>query len=204
MSNDTAVDAKMGLQKTWTFWFFKPSTGGAGEDAESYDKQLQKLDDCDTIQDFWACFNALPSPDTLQHKHCFHLMKTGVKPEWEDSENANGGIWTFKVDKQNSYEVWQAILMAVVGEQFTCVLPATDEICGVTVKGGSANGAQLIFQVWHKDERSKNEVLEKLKTVVNRKADFSQSFYRSNQSQTQTLNKGSSTHSLQSKVREKE
>jgi len=166
---------------------------GTGDEADVYDKQLQQLDDFDTIQDFWSCFHALPSPDTVQYKHCFHMMKTGVKPEWEDTENVNGGTWTFKVEKQNSYDVWQSLLLSVIGETFTCALPSSDEICGVTVKGGSTNGAQLFIQIWHKDSRYRNEVIEQLKQTVGRRADLSTSYYTFNHTKAQQFHKSATT-----------
>eukprot|EP01006_Ploeotia_vitrea_P057293 TRINITY_DN68164_c7_g2_i1.p1 TRINITY_DN68164_c7_g2~~TRINITY_DN68164_c7_g2_i1.p1 ORF type:complete len:208 (+),score=21.44 TRINITY_DN68164_c7_g2_i1:39-662(+) len=172
---------KIPLQKCWTFWFFKPQISGAcSDESEAYNKQLQKLDDFETIQDFWACYNALPSPATLSHKHCFHMMKQGVKPEWEDKENQAGGTWNFKVDKQKSEEVWQTLLLAIIGEQFPCVLPQGDDICGVTAKGGATTANQLIFQVWHKNQEHKAAVFEKLKSLLSKIAELSSMFYKSN------------------------
>ena len=37
-----------------------------------------RMEDFDTVQDFWSCFNALPSPLALASKHCLHIMKRGV------------------------------------------------------------------------------------------------------------------------------
>lgn len=169
---------KIPLQKCWTFWFFKPQT--SPEDVEL----MQPLDDFDTVQDFWACYNALPSPITLGPRQCFHMMKQGVRPEWDDDGNQRGGIWTFKVDKQIGTEVWQTLCLATIGEQFASVLPRQDDICGLTAKGGPPNSSQLILQVWHKDESYKGAVYDKLKTVLSKLTDINNSYYRANAEET--------------------
>eukprot|EP00993_Chasmostoma_nieuportense_P004006 NODE_4691_length_753_cov_98.857827_g4531_i0.p1 GENE.NODE_4691_length_753_cov_98.857827_g4531_i0~~NODE_4691_length_753_cov_98.857827_g4531_i0.p1 ORF type:complete len:207 (+),score=43.61 NODE_4691_length_753_cov_98.857827_g4531_i0:45-665(+) len=175
--NDARGD-KIPLQRCWTFWFFKNLTGS--DEAEWSNKQLQRLDDFDTIQDFWGCYNALPSPVTLGHKQCFHMMKNAAKPEWDDECNRRGGIWSFRTDKAIGDDVWQTLLLAVIGEQFACVLPRTDDICGLTVKGGPPSSNQLIFQVWNKEEASRGVVLDKLRNVLGRLTRLDTSSYKCN------------------------
>ena len=52
------------------------------ETEDSYNKQLQRLDDFQTVADFRSCLHALPAAVTLGHKQCFHMMKENVRPEW--------------------------------------------------------------------------------------------------------------------------
>eukprot|EP00992_Anisonema_acinus_P006158 TRINITY_DN19904_c0_g1_i1.p1 TRINITY_DN19904_c0_g1~~TRINITY_DN19904_c0_g1_i1.p1 ORF type:complete len:213 (+),score=50.92 TRINITY_DN19904_c0_g1_i1:54-641(+) len=176
--NMDAFDSKVPLQRCWTFWYFKPRAGADAADA------LLKVMDVDTIQDFWACFNALPSTATLMPKFALHMMKQGVKPEAEDEALRNGGVWSFKVDKSQGDFVWQALLMSTIGEQFACVLPRSDGVCGITVRGGPPQPNQVIFQVWHRDESSKSILYDKLKTILGKNSDLGSSTYRSNKDES--------------------
>lgn len=182
--NIVKVDGKIPLQRTWTFWFFKPSDAISTE--EEWNRQLQRLDDFDTIQDFWACYNALPSPTTFNSRQCYHMMMKGVRPEWEDVCNRMGGTWNFKVDKDKADEVWQLLLLALIGEQFSDVLPKVDDICGVTAKGGPQ---ALVFQVWHRDESQKAAVYEKLQALLSKAINCSNMFYKSHQDELKKAGK---------------
>jgi len=166
---------KIPLQRWWTFWFFKPRTV-----SEEDVLPLRWLDDFDTVQEFWACFNAIPSVLTLGPKHCLHLMKRNYNcPEWEDEANKAGGIWNLRVEKGMADEVWQTLCLAVIGEQFACSLPRHDEVCGVSVKPGPSTSNQMIFQLWHRDECHKGAIYDRLKTVLSKVTDMNNSFYRS-------------------------
>eukprot|EP00906_Rhabdomonas_costata_P026574 RCo037866 len=175
-SSEGQRDEKIPLQRCWSFWFYSRASS---EENGAIGKGLVRLEDFDTIQDFWACYNALPSPLLLGPLQRFHLMKQGITPEREDEFGKKGGVWTFKVDKTTGEDVWLLLLLALIGEQFTCVLPRSDEILGVTVKAGPATATQLTFQVWHKEEDSRGLVYDKLKSVLMKLTDLSNSFYRS-------------------------
>eukprot|EP00668_Euglena_longa_P028903 GGOE01036237.1.p1 GENE.GGOE01036237.1~~GGOE01036237.1.p1 ORF type:complete len:213 (+),score=32.07 GGOE01036237.1:34-639(+) len=170
---------KIPLQKRWTFWLFRPSPS-ARDDAESSKNALIWLDDFDTVQEFWSCFNAMASPSTLAMKQCFHLMKYGIRPNLDDEAHKRGGTWSFKVEKSVATEVWQNLCLAIIGEQFSCVLPKHDEVYGLTAKVAPTDPNQLVFQVWNRDEAHKGAVYDKLKAVLGKISVLSNSFYRSN------------------------
>eukprot|EP00667_Euglena_gracilis_P026222 EG_transcript_31388 len=165
---------KIPLQKRWTFWLIRPSPT-AKDGVESI-----WLDDFDTVQEFWSCYNAMPSPSGLAVKQCYHLMKHGIRPDLADEAHKRGGTWSIKVDKGAGTEVWQSLCLATIGEQFSCVLPKNDEVYGLTAKVTPTDPNQLIFQVWNKDESHKGAVYDKLKAVLGKAMTSNNSFYRGN------------------------
>lgn len=65
--------------------------------------------------------NNLPPPSDLK-EHCdYHLFREGVKPQWEDKQNADGGRWVAELplkelDQVN--ELWTDTLLAMVSDSF--------------------------------------------------------------------------------------
>jgi hypothetical protein len=72
-----------------------------------------------TIKAFWCVFNNLSPVDQLRERESYHLMRdTERRPVWEDELNAHGGMWSFRVKKEDTAAVWQEVLLAAIGEQF--------------------------------------------------------------------------------------
>jgi hypothetical protein len=45
-------------------------------------------------------------------------MKYGISPIYEDSQNINGGYWSFRINKKNSYNMWSELIFNMCIEQF--------------------------------------------------------------------------------------
>ena len=103
-----------------------------------------------------ACFGG-KSVESIQ------LFKKGIKPEWEDVANANGGEWTvrkpFDLRTGELDTLWENLVMGLVGEQ----IDDGDEICGARVVDKS-RGRQSIFrlEMWYRDS-SKEDVNRSLR-----------------------------------------
>jgi len=150
------------LENTWSFWYDKFIA--PGQSVEEYEASLHKLCTFSTIQDFWKNFNNLPSVDKLKQKSSFHMMKAGIRPIWEDPENANGGFWATRVRKEDTAYAWKELVLAAIGEQFGPVLSNDDDICGVSI---SVRLHDNIIEVWNSNASGNtNAVLARIKTIV--------------------------------------
>ena len=82
------------------------------------------------------------------------LFQTGVKPEWEDEVNTNGGEIRidFKSNLRTLQKLWNKLLLAVVGSKFE----NADFIAGIRVLDKSQAGRESIFriEVWTKFDSS--------------------------------------------------
>ncbi|KAL0479897.1 translation initiation factor 4E, partial [Acrasis kona] len=151
------------LENTWRIWYEKVKVSS---DWTNFD-HIKELCEFSTVQEFWSCFNTVPRLDVLKAKESFHLMrkndKGGITPVWEDEENKDGGEWIFRVSKNDAEAVWNSLVFAVIGEQYSDhVKKEGDDICGLTV---SMRPVDVIFQLWH---RATSDVEEDLNLLVER------------------------------------
>ena len=54
-------------------------------------------------QAFWGVVNNIRPIEQLGERESYHLMRNeNRRPIWEDSDNAHGGLWSFKVRKMHT------------------------------------------------------------------------------------------------------
>eukprot|EP01110_Echinostelium_bisporum_P012950 TRINITY_DN808_c0_g1_i1.p1 TRINITY_DN808_c0_g1~~TRINITY_DN808_c0_g1_i1.p1 ORF type:complete len:219 (+),score=50.04 TRINITY_DN808_c0_g1_i1:139-795(+) len=159
---DPSLDEPVALENTWSFWHDKYI--GPSSSVEEYEASLHKLCTFSTIQEFWKNFNNLPLAEKLKPKSSFHMMKAGIRPIWEDPENANGGFWAMRVKKEDTQLAWKELVLASIGEQFGPVLSNDDDICGVTV---SLRQYDNLIEVWNSNASSNvNAILARVKSIL--------------------------------------
>ncbi|VDN53534.1 unnamed protein product, partial [Dracunculus medinensis] len=116
------------LNCRWSLWYLK------GDRNKDWEDCLKKVATIDTVEDFWALYNATQSASGLNWNSDYYLFKEGIKPMWEDENNVKGGRWLVVVDRQRRAELldqyWLELLMAMVGEQFE---EHGEFICGAVV-----------------------------------------------------------------------
>jgi len=136
------------LEHSWSFWLDRYV--GPGKSVVEYEAALRQLGSFTTVQDFWRWFNNLPLVSDLQPGSSFHLMKTGIRPLWEDLGNVEGGTYSFRVSHRHTADAWLHLVLLTVGEQFDSVLGTEDDICGVSI---SVRRKQQdnVLSIWNKN-----------------------------------------------------
>ncbi|CAF2813830.1 unnamed protein product [Rotaria sp. Silwood2] len=136
-------EEKAPLATKWTFWL--DSQKNKLSSKQDYEAGLEIISSVETVQEFWSVFNNIPTPDRLANRVTYHLMRQNRKPLWEDKENENGGIYTYRCPKNKTNTVWQELCLAVIGEQFSVI--DGDDIVGISIQ---SREAQLdIIQIWN-------------------------------------------------------
>ncbi|KAJ1976798.1 hypothetical protein H4R35_002552 [Dimargaris xerosporica] len=160
------LESDIPLQHRWAFWLdtFSSNQQATPAAATEYEQYLKVVGTVGTVQEFWGAVNHMRGPETLKARQCYHFMKEGIKPVWEDPMNQNGGSYVFRVDKSYTPVVWRELLMALVGEQLNgCLLP-NDVICGVSC---SNRWNVDMFQVWHSNADCQTpKVMEHLQSCL--------------------------------------
>ena len=143
------------LNSEWTMWI-----GDANE--KDWKKKLQPVCTFGTVESFWSNFNHLPTPGRCffdgdsrasvgdDHKVIdeFCLFKKGIKPEWEDAANKDGGCYfvrkTLEPDQADIY--WQNTCLAMIGE----ALDAGDQVAGARIVDKGKSFPLYRFELWIK------------------------------------------------------
>lgn len=148
------------LTSSWTLWYVQPSTAAK----EDWKDLLTEVVTVSSVEEFWGAFNNLPKVSELPQRSDYALFKAGVRPEWEDSKNSNGGKWVyqFRDHKAPIDEIWLNVLLGVIGGTMdTTENPQVDvndqEINGVFV---NVRKAGIRFNIW-----TKSKHLDKLKPI---------------------------------------
>ncbi|KAH8154367.1 uncharacterized protein LAJ45_02135 [Morchella importuna] len=124
-------NVKHPLMNKWTLWFTKPPSP-KGEN--NWNDLLKEVVTFDSVEEFWGIYNNIAKTSELALKSDYHLFKAGVRPEWEDPQNKNGGKWSYQFKEKRAVpidELWLHVMLAAIGE----TLEAEDdkEIMGVVV-----------------------------------------------------------------------
>ncbi|KAG2187931.1 hypothetical protein INT44_000681, partial [Umbelopsis vinacea] len=146
------------LHNTWTLWFDNP---GRKNSAQNWAQNLKEVFSFSTVEDFWSSWSNITKVTRLDvGSNCF-VFKKGIRPEWEDPINENGGKFSVQFQRTKQMgeavnQLWLNAILACIGEQFKL----EDEICGVVL---SVRKSFFRLAVWTKsaDNRDLAEALGK-------------------------------------------
>ncbi|KAF8518986.1 translation initiation factor eIF 4e-like domain-containing protein [Hysterangium stoloniferum] len=157
------------LRNTWVFWFRQQRTPSKVVD---YESGIKKIAAFASIESFWSLLTHLQPPSTLHPTTDYLLFHVGVRrPVWEDPLNLAGGKWIIRLKKGVADRLWEDLVCAVVGDQFSedgeaREGDASPEICGCTI---SVRNSEDILSVWNKgtDARVNARIRDTIKRVLN-------------------------------------
>eukprot|EP01061_Rhynchopus_euleeides_P015839 TRINITY_DN2693_c0_g1_i1.p1 TRINITY_DN2693_c0_g1~~TRINITY_DN2693_c0_g1_i1.p1 ORF type:complete len:184 (+),score=42.87 TRINITY_DN2693_c0_g1_i1:126-677(+) len=152
------------LEHQWTIWYDSKKTI---VDDKNWEKNLQKVSDFDTVEDFWCTYNHIKRPNALEFGANYHVFKSGIKPMWEDAENKEGGRFVIIVPTKENMdtlnEIWERLLLSIIGESLEDkVTPLADGRSHVTGAVLGRRKAQTKISVWTRDSKDAS-ALEELK-----------------------------------------
>ena len=104
----------------------------------------------------------------------FFFMKGKVVPLWESEANIKGGMWTFKLTKDDSNEMWKVLMAALCGNTLTIKPEDMNNINGISVSPKITN---CIIKIW--TNNSKNQTCNGFLTPFT-KLDYHNAYYRKN------------------------
>eukprot|EP00929_Paragymnodinium_shiwhaense_P061912 TRINITY_DN30922_c0_g2_i1.p2 TRINITY_DN30922_c0_g2~~TRINITY_DN30922_c0_g2_i1.p2 ORF type:complete len:233 (+),score=67.06 TRINITY_DN30922_c0_g2_i1:104-802(+) len=119
------------LRSTWSIWEQIMQTND-GKMAQ-YTDATHKVSNFSTVQEFWKLWNHMPQPsELLEQKRMVReqpdgmhvidaimLFKEGIRPEWEDKANANGGHFQIQLKPSTGGgqidEYWNNLVLGMIG-----------------------------------------------------------------------------------------
>ena len=158
---------KTKLSNKYAFWFriskdtMKNKT--QNQNNVQYESQIKKISEFDTIEDFWAIYQHLKTPDKCEPGIDIHLFKEPIKPLWEDDSNKNGGKLTIKCNKGYTSIIWEEIILGLLG----CLIrkDLSDEINGIVFK--SKQDCNLL-EIWVKisDKNNYSQLEQSIRDLI--------------------------------------
>jgi translation initiation factor 4E len=147
------------LERSWTLWY---NGGRKGRGANDW--SAKKIMTFDTVEDFWRLYNNIAKPSRLSLGSNYHIFKTGVQPEWEDSANKVGGKWVLNLPRRKGAggvypagemidEAWQWTLLAMIGEFFG---DDANELCGAVLSPRKGSNR---LSLWTKNTKPESMVM---------------------------------------------
>ena len=94
------------LYNEWTYWF----DGFSNKSSEKYGTKIVEIGKCESAEEFWGIYDALPKLATMEVGSDISLFKKNIKPLWEDDGNRGGGRLTIllsNVNNENAQQYWR-------------------------------------------------------------------------------------------------
>ena len=136
------------LTTPWTIWAHLP------HDTDWSIKSYIPISNMATVEETLAVTETLP-PILVENCMLF-VMKTGIKPIWEDPKNRDGGCFSYKVLNKNVYKVWKDLTYAVVGGSISSQPGFVNCVTGITI---SPKKNFCIIKIWMTDCKNQNPAI---------------------------------------------
>lgn len=137
------------FKDTWNIWFHR--TDDPCWDIKSY----RSISSFNSIIEFWCVINNLPSISAGM----FFMMKEGIQPIYEDPQNMEGSIYSFRIAKRKFHETWQEVICACVANT---LYPDSSAVNGV-----SCNPKNNVIKLWLKTRPQSNSPCAVTKSIEN-------------------------------------
>ncbi len=186
---NTIEEKKVKLNHKLTFWenYEKRDMNLSEND---YSKLLSPIFSFEDLITFWQFWNKYPGRDTknifyngeyityfFKEKYrinAMNLFVKGIKPEWEDENNAGGKVLILEYEVKKELdkflslvnETWIKLLVYLIGEQ----IPYTNHINGIRFVDKTKLGKGIIFkfEVWVNKSLVNNTEVEELKKFLSK------------------------------------
>lgn len=172
------------LHHTWSIWEqVMPATSGK-MNQYSYSGQTHQVASFSSARQFWRLWNEMPQPsELLEQKRMVRetaqglavidavmIFKEGIKPEWEDPNNASGGHFQFmlkpSIGPAQIDEYWNNLVLGIIGGNIQPANMITgvrlvDKLSGPKTKG------VIRLEVWFGNNDDQAAVNQLKKNVEN-------------------------------------
>lgn len=135
------------LQSSWTLSINRHI--GPGRSPAEYADAIFDICELTNVHQFWSWFNNLPTASNLRSSRTYYLMKTGIRPVWEDSANVCGGTLSLRISLDEANEAWKSLCLHCIGEvfeQFLLSVNREDKLCGISV---GIRKDEAVVSIWN-------------------------------------------------------
>jgi hypothetical protein len=140
------------LNTQWVVWYHNPSDQSWTSDSYKDILELHSIEDFLVLKNSWnSCL-----PEVCEGMY-FLMRKTSngipILPMWEDEHNKKGGVWSFKINKEQADDTWFKLCSYMIGENICENIENCSNINGVSI---SPKKNFCIVKIWN----SNNELCD--------------------------------------------
>lgn len=129
------------LNDKWDLYYHLPNDNNW--ELNSYKIIMKQIENAETL----ISLNEMLEETTIKTCMLF-IMRNGIKPQWEDPNNRNGGCFSFKIVNKNVKELWKEITYSLCGETLCVDNKNSKLINGITI---SPKKNFCIIKIWLKN-----------------------------------------------------
>ena len=130
----------LNLNDIWVLWYHLSSDNNWNIDS------YKKITEISSVNE--TCHLTKNLNDTYICNCMFFLMKKGINPVWEDSNNINGGCFSLKIQNRLVYSMWNNLIYTIVGRTLFEDETHMDLVNGITI---SPKKYFCIIKIWMKN-----------------------------------------------------
>ena len=129
----------LNLKDKWILWYHLSSDNNWNIDS------YKKIIEFSTVQECHSLTKHLN--DTYICNCMFFIMKNGINPVWEDTNNIDGGCFSLKIQNRTVHTMWNNLIYAIVGRTLFEKEEHMDLVNGITI---SPKKYFCIVKIWMK------------------------------------------------------
>lgn len=160
------------LNSKWCFWHTPNITSthtqqyGTWENANL--KLTKNVHTFETVEMFWAVFNALPPATKISKEETIMFFRESVEPKWEDGNFKEGGRYLCRLDPVPAADKFiQTVIVMAIGEQISVETNTANLIGGIKyVKKEKLRDSHIRVEIWMTDKNKAAELLAVLKSIA--------------------------------------
>lgn len=150
--NPDQQQSSLNLFKEFVIWFTSPKEQPPQDPSQQnkkkisnskYDEAIVEIGVFHTILEFWHFYSHMVRPSSLPPQTSFSFFQKGVKPMWEDPNNAHGGRFMLRLKKDLANKCWEDLILAFIGDTFE----ESDLICGIQL---NVKDKETAIAIWVK------------------------------------------------------
>ena len=108
MQNALNSNQKHEIEHEWTFWYVYTLSHNEkkkqGKRGRHHDYILHEVYSFNTVEDFWCMYNNIYTVEEIMPNTDYMLFRKGIRPEWEDISNRDGGKWVVTLPIEEDME----------------------------------------------------------------------------------------------------
>lgn len=129
---------KYPLKYEWAFYSHLP------HDTDWTLNSYKRVFDMSSLEDAISLFEHIPK--IVVERCMLFVMKSHIKPIWEDPLNKDGSCFSFKVAEDKVYDMWKSIHYLMIGGQLGAHIKSfSDKINGISI---SPKKGFCIIKIW--------------------------------------------------------